>query len=85
MEKRGMKEFDPGLDYLMPTSEVAKLLGCNQNFVKDLIDSGLLISLKFGRLHRIRKNSLNTFLQQFDGQDLIELVNIKKIARTSAS
>jgi len=78
------KPADPNLDYLIPTPEIAKLLGCNQNFVKELIDVGMLVSLKFGRIHRIRKNSLNKFLEQFDGQDLVALVNIKKIAHQEA-
>ena len=75
---------DPTLDYLLPTSEVARLLGCNLNFVKELIDAKMLVSLKFGRIYRIRKVSLNSFLEEFDGQNLVELVQLKKIARQEA-
>lgn len=71
---------DVSLDGLLLTSEVARLLGCNQNFVRELIDTKLLISLKFGRIHKIRKKSFNKFLEEFDGQDLYEAVRIKKIA-----
>lgn len=76
---------DPTIDYLLTTTQVGKILGCNKNFVKDLISAKLLVSLKFGRRHKIRKKSLNTFLEKFDGQNLVELVNSKKIARHTAS
>lgn len=76
---------DPTLDYLLTTADVAKLFGCNQSFVKDLIEAGALVALKFGRLHRIRKVSINKFLQDYDGKDVRQIVNnYKKIARATA-
>lgn len=74
------KSIDPNLDYLMETPEIAKLLGCNKNFVGELIKYGLLTALKFNRIRRVRKTTFNKFLEDFDGCDLHELVQSKKIA-----
>lgn len=82
--KENYQEIDPSLDYLMSTSDVAKLLGCGQNFITELIKAGLLISLKFGRTHKIRKITLNQFLQDYEGENLVKLVQDKKIARQTA-
>jgi excisionase family DNA binding protein len=79
------QDADPNLDYLMSTADVSKLLGCGQGFVSELIKAGLLMSLKFGRTHRIRKITLNHFLQDYEGQNLVELVQAKKIAHQAAS
>ena len=61
-------------DYLLGTDEIAKRLGCNRNFVGDLINSGLLNALRFGRTRKVRNSTLNQFLQKYDGCNLHELV-----------
>ncbi|MDF2859034.1 MAG: DNA-binding protein [Neobacillus sp.] len=72
------RPIDESLDYLIPTAEIAKLLGCGKNFVGELISVGLLTALKFNRTRKVRKTTFNKFLEDFDGCDLFELVQSKK-------
>ncbi len=66
-------------DMLYTVAEVATLLKTNPNFVYNLIKSGRLSALKLGSI-KIRKISLEKFLQENDGQDLSDLSNVKKLA-----
>lgn len=69
-------------DYLMGTSEVAKRLGCNRNFVGALIDTQLLPALRFGNSKKVSCKALNKFIEDMQGLDLNELVKqAKKKAR----
>lgn len=43
------------------------LIGTNSNYVRDLIKSGLLPTIGFGRLRRVRKFTLNKLLAKYDG------------------
>lgn len=65
-------------DILYTVSETAKLLKTNTNYVYELIKQGFLPALKLGSF-KIRKSSLNNFLREYEGQDLTDLKNIKKL------
>ena len=59
-------------------NEVSKILGVNRNCVYNLINSGILKTMKLGRL-KITNSSLTEFLNNYDGYDLTDLTNIKCI------
>lgn len=65
-------------DILYTVSETAKLLKTNQNYVYELIKQGFLPALKLGSF-KIRKTTLNSFLEKYEGQDLTNLKNIKEL------
>lgn len=65
-------------DILYTVSETAKLLKTNQNYVYELIKQGFLPALKLGSF-KIRKTTLNSFLEKYEGQDLTDLKNIKEL------
>ncbi len=58
--------------------EVSKILGVNRNCVYNLINHGILKTIKLGR-QKITYNSLMEFLNNYDGYDLTDLANIKCI------
>ena len=58
--------------------ETAEILKCNVNRVYELIDLGLLTAMKLGRI-KITEQSLNEFLENYDGMDLSDPKDIKKI------
>lgn len=57
-------------DELLTVPDVAKRIGTEPNFVRDLLKTGLLPYISFGRYKRVRKFALNKFLAQCDGIDL---------------
>jgi len=64
---------------LYTVKEVSELLHTNQAYVYSLIKAGLLPVLKLGS-YKVRKESLNHFLEKFEGKDLTnpsEIVIIK--------
>lgn len=65
-------------DVLYTVSETAKLIKTNPNYVYELIRKGFLPALKLGNL-KVRKTALLEFLERYEGQDLTDLTNIKKI------
>lgn len=65
-------------DYLMGTDEVAKRLGCNRNFIGELVAAKLLPALIFGNQKRVSCKALNKFIEDFTGIDLRELVGQAK-------
>ena len=65
-------------DVLYTVSETAKLIKSNPNYVYELIRKGFLPALKLGNL-KVRKTALLEFLERYEGQDLTDLTNIKKI------
>lgn len=65
-------------DILYTVSETAKLLKTNTNYVYELIKQGFLPALKLGSF-KIRKTTLNSFLEKYEGQDLTDLKNIKEL------
>lgn len=66
------------MDELLTTSEVSRLLKCNKNFVGDLIKAGLLPYLQLGS-RKVRRKSLEDFLEKYEGWDLSDPYNPKKI------
>ena len=65
-------------EILYTVKESAKLLKTNQNYVYELIKQGFLPALKLGSF-KIRKTTLNNFLEKYEGQDLTDLKNIKEL------
>ena len=60
---------------LYTVKETAYVLGCNVHLVYNLVNKGLLPALKLGSL-KIRKTSIEKFLDEYDGMDLTNLDNI---------
>lgn len=58
--------------------EVAKLLHSSPNYIYELIDKGLLRAIKLGSL-KIRRDELERFLLDNEGNDLSDLNNIKTL------
>lgn len=65
-------------DMLYTVSEVATLLKTNPNAIYALIRSGKLSALKLGSM-KIRKITLEKFLEDYDGKDISDPLNIKEI------
>lgn len=73
------KEIVPDdTDRLLSVEEVAERLRTGKQFVRSLINAGLLPALSFRRNRRVRKMSLNKFLEEYDGQDLYEVLEGKQ-------
>ncbi len=68
----------PFADSLFSVKETAKYLGISKNKVYDLIHSGLLPAIKIGGL-KIRSSSLQNFLAAYEGYDITDPDNIRKI------
>ena len=62
------------MDELLSVPDVAEKLGTSRAFVHKLIQLKLLPSIYFGRYPRVRKFTLNAFLERFEGKNIIELV-----------
>ena len=59
---------------LLTVREVSQRLKVNVNYVYKLINSGLLPHLKLGSI-KVREESLNAFLSQYDGQDVDKILD----------
>lgn len=70
---------EPMEDALYTVPEVAKILKTNTSYVYKLQKSGLLTFLQIGRL-KCRKESLDEFLERFDGYDISDPFNPTKIS-----
>lgn len=66
------------MNELYTVKEVSQILKVDVHKVYDLIRSGLLSALKLGSL-KIRKQTLEKFLAEYDGFDLSDLNNIHKL------
>ena len=66
------------MDELYTVKEVAKIMKVNVHRVYDLIRAGLLPALKLGSI-KIRKKSLNEFLEKYDGMDLTDLEKVHRM------
>ena len=64
---------------LYTVAEVAEILRVNPSYVYKLHQTGLLKFMKLGRL-KCRKQTLEEFLEQYDGMDLTDPENIKELA-----
>lgn len=65
-------------DMLYTVPEVAKILKTNVDYVYSLQRSGLLKFMKIGRL-KCRKSTLEAFLERFDGLDVTDPFNVRKV------
>lgn len=63
---------------LYTVKDVASTFGVNVHVVYELIKKGLLPALKLRSL-KIRKKSLESFLEKYDGMDLSDLDNITEL------
>lgn len=62
-------------DMLYTVPEVAKILKTNVDYVYRLNQAGLLKFIKVGRL-KCRKESLEKFLEKYDGKDISNPFNV---------
>ena len=67
---------------LYTVKEVSELLHTNQAYVYSLIKAGLLPVLKLGS-YKVRKESLNRFLSEFEGKDLTNPNEVSSIKTDS--
>lgn len=65
-------------DVLYTVKEVAELLKTNVDYVHKLRKSGLLPFLKIGQ-YKVRKQSLELFLQKYEGKDLTDPFDVKEL------
>lgn len=65
-------------DVLYTVKEVSLLIKTNVGYVYNLIRKGYLPALNLGSL-KIRRTSLLSFLEKYDGKDLSDLNNIKDL------
>lgn len=65
-------------------SQVAEILQCGENYVRKLNKAGLLQFMKLGSL-KVRKRTLNEFLQNYDGMDLSDPFNIVPLPSTQCN
>lgn len=63
---------------IFTVKETAEILHTNKDYVYKLISSGLLPVLKLGS-YKIRKTSLEAFLEQYEGYDLTDPEKVVKI------
>lgn len=64
---------------LYTVMEVSKILRIGKNRVYELIELNLLPALNLGGL-KVRKESLEKFLADYEGYDLSDLMNIKRLS-----
>ena len=69
-------------DILYTVKEVSVIIHTNKAYVYELIKAGLLPALKLGSF-KIRKVTLEKFLQENEGYDLTDPMNIDKITLSS--
>lgn len=65
-------------DVLYTVKEVAELLKTNIDYVHKLRKAGLLPFLKIGQ-YKVRKQSLELFLERYEGKDLTDPFDIKEL------
>ncbi len=75
MEKT-VESIDTTEDLLYTITEVSKLLKVNRNFVYELINAGLIRSIKLG-CRKVTRKSLIEFLEKYDGLDFDEIIASK--------
>nr|WP_308742070.1 helix-turn-helix domain-containing protein [uncultured Anaerocolumna sp.] len=67
-------------DILLTVKEVAKLLKTSPDYVHKLRKSGVLPFLKIGQ-YKVRKVSLEKFLEQYEGKDITNPYEIIELER----
>lgn len=69
------------MNRLHPVSEVAEILGVNNNYVYDLIKHGHLQALKLGRL-KVSTFELEDFMKRNEGKDFSDLKQVTELEST---
>lgn len=72
---KGMPEL------LYTVQDVAKILKTNEAYVRRLIKKGLLKAMVLGRV-KVRASALEEFLEQYEGYDVTNVDDIKKMEIT---
>jgi excisionase family DNA binding protein len=75
---KALQKIENKNDILYTVSEVAKIIKTNPGYVYKLIKAGHLEILKLGSC-KIRKSTLESFLEKYEGYDLTNPYDIKKI------
>lgn len=70
-------------DILYTVKEVSKLIKSNPDYIYQLINHGLLPALKLGSF-KVRRVTLESFLEKYEGYDLTDLNNIVKMDKQQA-
>ena len=65
-------------DVLYTVKEVAELLKTNIDYVHKLRKAGLQKLLKIGQ-YKVRKQSLELFLERYEGKDLTDPFDVKEL------
>ena len=65
-------------DALLNVEETAKLLGTTKHFTYELMNAGLLPYLNM-KSKKVRRESINEFLKKYDGWDLSDPYNPKRL------
>lgn len=65
-------------DVLYTVKEAAELLKTNIDYVHKLRKAGLLPFIKLGQ-YKVRKQSLELFLERYEGKDLTDPFNVKEM------
>ena len=66
-------------EILFTVKQVSELLHCNPTYIYQLINNNLLPVLKLGS-YKVRKCSLEDFLEKYEGYDLSNPEDIKMLA-----
>ncbi len=65
---------------LYTVAETSKILKTNTSYIYSLIKLGFLPAIKLGS-YKIRKSSIEKFLQEYENKDLTDLTNIKELQK----
>ncbi len=65
-------------ELLYTVKDVSKILKTNEAYVRKLINKGLLKAMILGRL-KVRASELDEFLAKYEGYDITDVDNIKKM------
>lgn len=63
---------------LYTIKEASQILKCNVNYVHELRKAGLLPCLKLGS-YKVRHEALTDFLAKYEGYDLTDIHDIKRL------
>ncbi len=70
--------LDYGTSTVYTIKQVAEILQCGQNYVRKLNKAGLLQFMKLGSL-KVRKATLDEFLEKYDGMDLSDPFHVSPL------
>ena len=71
-------EYKKNEQILYTVSDLTKILHIGKNKVYELIKAGLIPALNLGGL-KVRQQAVAKFLEEYEGFDLTDINNIKKI------